>query len=286
MSSARRVHPQICLGVNRYNPRQVDARDLRWGVVVAAGGLVKDPLASALGTPRKALAMVKGRSSLAWTLDAVRDAGLADCVVVSGDDVEPHVHYGRLVPEGSGQIENARIAVEALPGADAILFLPADSPLLTADMLVSFVKTVSSRVRPDHEKWFAAGVTTSEAFQAVFPRMPVVPINLKDGSFLSGALYSASRAGFFHAIDVIETMSRSRKNQLAMLLKLGPLTVLRYLFHQVTLDDAEVRLGRLFDGQAIVVIGCDPLMAADIDDVADYDEIRIFANLTKEEAPK
>jgi len=38
-------------------------------------------------------------------------------------------------------------------------------------------------------------------------------------------------------------------------------------------------LGRVFDGQAIIVTGCDPRMAADIDDVADYDELRIFANL-------
>jgi hypothetical protein len=165
-----------------------------------------------------------------------------------------------------------------------MLFLPADSPLLTAAMLKDFVKGVESRVQAGQEKWFAAGVTTAEEFKEVFPRMNVAPINLKDGSFLSGALYAASRAGFFHAISVIDSMSRSRKNQLAMLLKLGPWTVVRYLLHRVSVADAEVRLGRVFDGQAIVVTGCDPLMAADIDDVADYDEIRIFANLTKDGA--
>jgi hypothetical protein len=74
-------------------------------------------------------------------------------------------------------------------------------------------------------------------------------------------------------------MSKSRKNQLAMLMRLGPVTVLRYLLHRVTLAEAEERLGRLFDGQAIVVPDCDPLAAADIDDVADYDEVRIHANL-------
>ncbi len=241
---------------------------------------MKDPLASALGTPRKALAMVKGRSSLAWTLDAVRDAGFADCAVVSGDDVAPHIHFGRLVLEGSGQVENARLAVETLPEAEALLFLPADSPLLTAEMLKAFVQELSPRLL-GQEKWFAAGVTTMEGFKSVFPRMEVVPINLKDGSFLSGALYATSRAGFFHAIEVIEAMSRSRKNQFAMLLRLGPWAVVRYLLHRVTIAEAEDRLGRLFDGQAIVITGCDPLMAADIDDVADYDEIRIFANLEK-----
>jgi hypothetical protein len=152
---------------------------------------------------------------------------------------------------------------------------------MTAEMVKGFADQVEARVKPAQERWFAAGVTTLEEFKAVFPRMQVTPINLKDGSFLSGSLYATSRAGFFHASSVIQSMSRSRKNQLAMLLKLGLWTVVRYVLHRVDVAEAEARLGRLFDGQAIVVTGCDPLMAADIDDVADYDEIRIFANLER-----
>lgn len=277
MSSVRTLGKQFCGDtIGKVSPGAH-----RWGVVVAAGGLVKDPLASALGTPRKALAMVKGRTSLAWTLDAVRDAGLTDCVIVSGDDVEPHVHYGRLVAEGTGQVDNARRAVDAMPNADTVLFLPADAPLLSGPMLRAFVEQVEQRVDGASERWFAAGVCRLEPFQALFPRMHVTPINLRDGAYLSGALYAASREGFFHALSVIEAMANSRKNQLGMLLKLGPLTVVKYLLHRVSIADAEERLGRLFDGQAIVVTDCDPLMAADIDDVADYDEIRIFANLEK-----
>jgi hypothetical protein len=256
---------------------------MRWGVVVAAGGLVKDPLASAIGTPRKALAVVNGRPCLEWALGAVRDAGLADCVTVSGDDVEPHLIHGRLVMEKSAQIENARIAVEALPECDAVLFLPADSPFLDGAMLRSFVEKVESRVEAGADRWLAGGLTTLREFQGLFPRIEPHPINLKDGSFLSGALYAASPSAFRHAIGVLDEMSRSRKNQFAMLWKLGPWTILRYLLHRVSLAEAEQRLGRLFGGQAIVVTGCSPLMAADIDDVAAYDEIRIYANLPKDE---
>jgi GTP:adenosylcobinamide-phosphate guanylyltransferase len=255
---------------------------VRWGVVVAAGGLVKDPLASAIGTPRKALAVVDGRPCLEWVLEAVREAGFADCVTVSGDDVEPHTVHGRLVMEKDAQIENARIAVEALPEGDAVLFLPADSPFLTGPMLRSFAEAVESRVDAGQERWLAAGLTTLAEFQKLFPGIEPHPINLKDGEYLSGALYAASPAAFLHAISLLDAMSRSRKNQFAMLWKLGPWTIMRYLLHRVSLSDAEQRLGRLFEGQAIVVTGCDPLMAADIDDVAAYDEIRIYANLPKD----
>jgi hypothetical protein len=204
-------------------------------------------------------------------------------VVVSGDDVAPHVHYGRLVAEGDRQVENARLAVEALPDADALLFLPADSPLLTGEMLRAFHEVVAARVKPEADRWFAAGLTGANEFRKEFPRMATTTINLKDGAFVSGALYAASRKGFFHALSVIEAMSESRKNQVAMLLKLGPGTVVRYLMHRISIADAEERLGRLFEGQAIIVTGCDPRSAADIDDVASYDEIKIYANLAERE---
>ena len=46
---------------------------MKWGVVVLAGGLVKDPLATALGTPRKALAQIKGKTAVTVTSTAGGD---------------------------------------------------------------------------------------------------------------------------------------------------------------------------------------------------------------------
>lgn len=255
---------------------------MTWGVVIAAGGLVKDPLASAIGTPRKALATIGGRTCLERTLDAVRDAGLDVCVTVSGDDVEPHVHHGEFVCEGEGQIENARIAVETLPDVEAVLFLPADSPLLSAESLTQFISDLEERIEKEQERWLAVGLTTLQDFKAEFPGIKNQPIRLRDGDFLSGALYATSPEGFLHAINVIDEMSKSRKSQLSLLMKLGVWTVLCYLMHRVSISDAEEKLGKILEGQAIIVTGCDPSMAADIDDVADFDELRIHANLSQD----
>ncbi|MCH8978051.1 MAG: nucleotidyltransferase family protein [Armatimonadetes bacterium] len=253
---------------------------MNWGVVVAAGGLVRDPLASAIGTPRKALAVISGRSCLSRTLDAVKAAGLDTCVTVSGDDVADHVHHGELVHEAETQIENARIAVEALPPVDGVLFLPADTPMLSGAILTKFVAAVEQRIDEGQERWFAAGLTGLSEFRKEFPGIQIQAIKLSDGDFLSGALFAASPDGFFHAIGVIDQMSHSRRNQLGMLWKLGLWTVVCYLMHRMSLNDAEQRLGRVMEGQAIIVTGCHPSMAADIDDVADYDELRIHANLS------
>lgn len=255
---------------------------MKWGVVVLAGGLVKDPLASALGTPRKALATIQGRTCLTRTLDAVQKAGFLDCVTVSGEDVAPYVTCGTLIEEKNTQTENARAGVEALPGVDAILFLPADSPFLQGSSLTAFAQEIERKVGDSTSPWMATGLVALDDFRKAFPRVATQPIVLKDGSYLSGALFAASPEAFFGALDLINEMSNSRANQAAMLWKLGPWTVVRYLMHQVSLSEAAQRLSRIFGADVLLATGCDPTTAADIDEVSDLDELRIHASLGSE----
>jgi hypothetical protein len=108
--------------------------------------------------------------------------------------------------------------------------------------------------------------------------MPTKPINLKDGSFMTGALYAASPPAFFHALDLLAALSQSRKNQFRMLVRIGLWSLVRYAAGRVSLREAERRLSKAFGAQAIIVTGCDPLMAADIDDQSDYKAILAYAN--------
>lgn len=249
---------------------------LNWGCVVVAGGLVEEPLSSAIGTRRKALAVVGGRTCLERTLLAVKGAGLATCVTVSGNDVQPHVSFGKFVHESDRQIENARRAVIELGDVDAILFLPADSPFLTAEILAGFVASVEDRVS-DSSRWLAAGLTLRSEFQKEFEKMEAKAINLKEGAFLTGALYAASPSGFRHAMDLIEKFANNRKSQFKMAMQLGPWTIAKFFLRQVRLAEAEETLGSLFECEAIIVAGCDPRMAVDIDTVADFQAVTEFA---------
>ncbi len=241
-----------------------------WGVVILAGGLVSDPLASALGTPRKALAVVGGRTCVDLTLDAVRQAGFTDIVVVSGDDVREVVGDEVWIAEQNGQIENARAGVEALPGHEKILFLPADTPFLEPDMILDFIAKVNQREAGQSDHWFAAGVCRYEEFLKILPGFEHPHIRLREGAFMSGAFYATSRRGFFHGADMFKSFSNNRRNQFKMLLRVGIVPLLRYVFHRVTIAEAERTLGRLFGGRAFVITECDPWSMADIDTADEY----------------
>lgn len=244
-----------------------------WGLVIPAGGLVKDPLATALGTPRKALAMIGGAPCIVRTLDAAHKAGFRKIAVVSGEDVREVIGDEYFVSEGQGQIENAVAGVEFLQGCERILFMPADTPFLSADSIEHFVAGVEARIVGTGAHWFAAGLCPYREFLGVLPGFEHPHIKLKDGDFMSGAFFATSRAGFFNGVEQFKGFSKNRKSQIKMLMKIGIWPMVRYLFHQVSLSEGEQIMGRFFGGTAVVVPDCDPWAMADIDTVDEYQRL-------------
>lgn len=244
---------------------------LNWGVVVLAGGRVDPAFAQVIGTHRKALATLGGRTSLARVLDAVRDAGFARCATVSGPEVHTEVHHGEAVLEVGRQIANARAGAEALDDLDALLFLPADAPLLSAEALRAFALACEAQaVVAPPGPWFGAGLCPADAFRARFPALPATPLRFREGAFLSGALFATDPVGFRQGASVFEGVVTSRKNQLGMLARVGPGLILKYLARRLSFAEAEHRATRLLGGHAFLVPDCDPVMAADLDDARDW----------------
>lgn len=245
---------------------------MKWGVVVAAGGHETGELASAMGTTRKALAPIGGSSSLARTLIAVAGADLANCVTVSGEDVHPHVSHGQTAHEGNGAIDNIRIGLSALEPCDAILMLPADTPFMTPEMLQQFCDGVASRIlSPD---WLAVGLARAQEFQNQFPELPSDSIRLKEGRFVSGALYAATPTAFGQALDLVTRLRDSRKSQFSLVQKLGLLNLIRYFLGQADLTMAERVLTQTLGADAIIVTDCHPATCLDFDSASEYLAIR------------
>lgn len=242
---------------------------MKWGVVILAGGFVPDPLASAIGTPRKGLLKIANKPLVTWTLQAVQSAGFENISLVSGEDMQEYVDSATWVAEQSSQIANARAGVEALGDIDSVLFLPCDSPFLQGNGIRDFVQGVEE-VCQGGELWYAAGLCRSEDFDRRFPKWDHPNIHLREGNFMSGAYYATSRQGFLKAADLFEALSNSRKSQLKVLTRFGITTIIKYFLHQLTIPLAEDRFAKVTGGQAMVIVPCDPESVADIDTLEDY----------------
>lgn len=244
---------------------------MRWGIVVVAGGLVEDKLAVAIGTARKALAVIEGKTCLRRVLEAVQGTGLEQVVVVSGSDVAGEVVYGKLVMEGQSQIDNARLGLEAVGEIDAVLFLPADAPYLTPEVLTDFMRDVEARA--PEGPWYAVGLCEHRAFRTKYPKMETLPVRLKDGNYLTGALYATTPEGFYKGISLFGEVSNDRRSQFRLVFRLGLRKLFKYFTHRLSIEEAVEAVERVVPGKTILIMGCDPCMAVDIDEAQDYEAL-------------
>ncbi len=245
---------------------------LNWGVVIAAGGTVSPELEAVIGAKTKGLALISGRTSLEWMLDAVRASGLSRCCTV-GDPAFLSVDFGLLEPETGSAIDNILAGIRALgPSVDAILTLPSDSPLIEGSHIAYFLSEVEKAGFRD-EKWFAAGLCRQRDFRVAFPEAESIPLRVKGEPLLAGGFYAASPAGLFHAVDLLQSIRHSRKSQFQMARSLGFLNLVRYFLKGIDLARAEQLAGRLLGGEALIVPDCDPCSVMDFDDAEEYRQV-------------
>lgn len=243
---------------------------MRWGAVIAAGGQAKPELAREIGQNVKGLARFGDRTSLAYVLAAVAEAGLERVVTVGPESVRLDLAVGEWRLEGDNAVDNVRLGLSALGHAvEAALLLPADAPLISAPMLQRFMQSVESRAS-GAEPWCAAGICPAEEFASAFPGAPMRTIGLREGKFVSGALYAATPTAIHNALEILTHMRRARNRPFAMVRRLGLWNLLRYGMGRVGIADAERVVGAAFDSRAMIDPTAHPATCMDFDTVEEY----------------
>lgn len=254
----------------------MESPSLNWGVVIGAGGRIKDPaLIQAIGTDRKALAQVGGVACVTRVQRAVQAAGFGACVTVGPQEIEAATEHGLWVPEVGRHLDNICAGVEALADVDAFVILPADAPFITGSGIRSFAESVASKVRG--ETWFGIGLCPSERFQRDFPECPCQDFRLREGRFVSGALYAASRIGVLSARETIQRFSNSRKSQVGLVAKIGLRAMFQYVTGSLDLMGAEQTARRILGGQAAGILDTESAAIVDIDTVEDWQAVLAIA---------
>ena len=247
---------------------------MRWSAVITAGGITPAELATATNAPHKALAKVGGKTSIQRVIDAIRAAHVEEIVVVADDKVLASLDdYLLTATPGHNPASSARSGVDKLNNPEAILFIPADTPLLEPAHLQQFSSAIIRRVR--QEAWLAIGLCRAAEITKI--NAPHKPIKLKGYPAVASSLMAASASGFSNALNVVEKASANRKSQLKIAMTAGLLNLIRYLTGTLTLSRAEMAAGRILRSQAIIIQDCHPHSALDIDDVADWHHLKEYA---------
>ena len=202
-------------------------------VLILAGqreGVV-DPLCAETGVERKAIIPINGRPMIDYVLAALDAANLNPPYYVSGFDAG---YDDRLVqsPSAPGPAGSARAALEngiRFP----VLMTTADHPLLTPDMLESFL----SQSRESGAD-FCVGLADKTIIQPAYPHVRRTYLKFRDRSVSGCNLFYIANDKGIAAIRFWEKAQHLRKQPVKLAGSLGWGILLRYISGRLSLNGA------------------------------------------------
>lgn len=241
----------------------------RFSAIVSAGGQAGEDLASLLGVREKCAALFDGKALAAWAMEAALGAGAEEVVVVCGEEVREALAGARCLfaTPGANPVESARNGLSQISGDHDIVFIPGDIPLIRAEHVVDFVRTLPSI----EGKWLAIALASEEAINTRFGNTDAVGYLKLDGERQAAAgLSAANKDGFVSAIETLSKLAEDRKSQIKMALRFGAGDILRFFLGKMTTERAELAGKRIFGCRCAVVKGCAAELVMDVDTPEDW----------------
>ncbi len=215
--------------------------------LVVAGGIPgpDDPLYPLTQGRPKALLEMEGRPMVQWVLDALEGAERVEHVVLVGPGPEDGLHLGpasAFVADQGAMIANVRAGLQVArrmnPKATHILLASGDIPSITPEMVDWRVQTVEAS---DADIDYA--VVDRQVMDRVFPGSRRSFTHVKDAEVCGGDLNGlrvtvAADDGLWNALYA------ARKNALKQAALVGLDVLFLGAIRQLSLEDAEQRVGR------------------------------------------
>ena len=249
-----------------------------WTAIVLAGqrpGI--DPLAAAFGEKAKALVRIAGRAMLDRVLDAVLATPFVARVVVLGQS-PARLRRGAAtvfrddariawIEASAGISESLRGVVGGAAAPWPVLVTTADHPLLTREMLESFVGRIQAA---GGDEDVAVAMVESATILARYPETKRTWLRFRDGAWSGANLFTLRGPTAIRALDLWSEVEQNRKRPIRLFWRFGPLFTLRALTRSIGLADALARVGGRFGVKARLIPLDYAEAAIDVDKPSDH----------------
>jgi hypothetical protein len=169
-----------------------------------------------------------------------------------------------FLPDQGGIIANVRNGLEWLeanrPGHSEVLISTADIPLLTGTIVDAFVE----QCRP-FDRLLYYNVVTRENMEARFPHSNRTFVRLRETEIAGGDLSLAQTAVLHTNQELWEALANARKHAWQLARIVGLRTLIKLLFHRLSLGEAEQLAGEMFGAPVRVITSGFPELAMDLD---------------------
>lgn len=257
----------------------------RFSALILAGSRGgQDLVAQHAGVPLKAIAPVGGRPMILRVVDALAASeSVADISIsglpadaLTGTDIAEVLQKNdaRHIDSLETPSRSVAAAFEVIPPVRPVLVTTADHALLDSRIVDDFAAR-ASETNAD----VVIGLTRFENVLDAAPESRRTVMRFRDGEYCGCNLFAFLTPAGRQAVSFWRRVEKNRKSPLRVARELGPLTLLRYLLHHLTLAQAMNRLSTLCGARVSPV--CLPYGTAAID-VDKLDDLILVEKLARQ----
>ncbi len=263
---------------NRTAEKVQSSMQSQFDVVITAGyqpGKV-DLLAEATGAPRKALVSLAGKPMIWHVVQALHQAHQVRDIVVVGISPDEGIDLGVPVifePNHAGMLDNVYAGLKVVhqmhPDAEMAMISSADIPLLTPPVVDWFIDTCR---QSEHDVYYA--IIEKSVMETAFPESKRSYVPFREGRYCGGDLFMVRLMAANQNEALVRAAMDRRKSAFRQAQLLGFGTLLKFVFHRLTIPDAEKVASRVFGARGRVVISPYATIGMDVDKPFQYDLVK------------
>jgi len=241
--------------------------------LVLAGSLNDGPLRDCSPARFEALIPIGGKAMVLYVLDALKASRHVDRIVLVGPSVEltpVAAGPGIIIADSAGGImDNIEAGLSQMPAARRVLLATSDIPLLTGQAVDDFIAQCGGM---EADMYYP--VIRRDVVEKRFPNTRRTYVTFKEGTFTGGNLFLFNPAVFKRCAENGQKIIAQRKNPLGLCRLLGAGFVIKYLFHLLTILDAEEKVSQLLGIAGKVNISRYPEVGVDVDKPGDLELVK------------
>ena len=239
-------------------------------VLILAGGTLPEDLKQySSGHDNRALLKIGEKYMVEYVAEALRGSGEVGRVMAVGMKEPLEKALGGKADEvmeaRDTMLENIRLGLDYFQGAKQLLISTCDIPLITPEIVNRFLeacnKTPADVYYPVIEKKFN---------DEKYPATKRTYFKLRDGTYTGGNLVMLNPEVIRKNWSLLEQAIAARKSPFKLLSMIGFGFIIKYLFHRLTLADAERTVASIVGCRGRAVPVPDPEIGIDVDKESDY----------------
>jgi GTP:adenosylcobinamide-phosphate guanylyltransferase len=242
--------------------------------IVLAGSPNNGRLKDCSSAPNEALIKIGNKFMVEYVVEALLVSQKIEKIIVVGPKLslerifQKKIKDLKIVESGETIIQSLLNAMDFI-GNDLnsrVLVVTSDIPLITGQIIDNFIEECINE-----EADIIYPIVSKSVNQAKFPGVKRTYVRLKEGVFTGGNIFLIKPSIIKPCAYYAEELVQLRKSPLKLLKYIGFEYFLKYLFRNLSIKDAELRISQLFNIKGKAISVSHPEIGVDVDKPSDLE---------------